>query len=61
MSKHITGELICECGYEVRWSKKHYANIMNGEKAEWRAEEGLVEVDKNNQVKCECGRRHNIK
>ena len=60
MSKHIIGETICECGKEVKWVKFYYADIFRGERPEWRVEDGRVEVDKNNQVLCKCGRKIDV-
>ncbi|MCS1383248.1 hypothetical protein NXZ75_13660 [Lysinibacillus sphaericus] len=59
MSENITGEISCICGNEVRWIKVNLAKLIS-EKLEWRGEDGRIEVDKNNQVRCECGLKHNI-
>lgn len=53
MSKHKTGSIQCNnCNEEIKWLKFFYADILHGEKPEWREEDSSIEIDNEGFVKC---------
>lgn len=54
MNKHQTGEMTCpNCDHEFKWLIFYYADLLNGEKAEWIGTDGYSEVNtKKNKVVC---------